>query len=62
MSNQVVLLNGYGYMMPSDEDNELEGEGMMPTNCGVPRIGIQDLIYWSFQITRGMNHLANKKV
>jgi len=26
------------------------------------RITTRDLICWSFQIARGMNHLANKKV
>jgi len=26
------------------------------------RITTRDLIFWSFQITSGMNHLASKKV
>jgi len=54
-----VLLNDYGYLMPNLDDNAIEKEEMI--KLGI-RIRTQDLIYWSFQITSGMNHLSNKKV
>ncbi len=59
MNNQVLLLNDNQYIMPIDEDDELQNEEIIGVTS---KIGIQDLIYWSFQVTSGMNHLASKKV
>ena len=52
---QVVLIHTDGYLKSSEEQAT-----MTPMNGGV--ITTRDLISWSFQIARGMNYLANKKV